>query len=79
MCHKNMPLNCIYWIGMFSQMCVIYEITDMNYVTSSTVHIFDISLNKYGWHIANIAHKVNMLTEQTNPTSLIHMPKCKQL
>ena len=32
---------------------IMYDITGTNYSTTSTVHIFDILLNKYGCHIPN--------------------------
>ena len=34
--------------------CATYEVTTINHVRKSTVYIFDILLNKYGYYIAYI-------------------------
>ena len=41
--------------------CTTYEVTTSNHVTMCTVHIFYISLNNCGCHIANTCHMANML------------------
>ena len=46
---------------MYIHICATYEITEINHVTMGTVHIFDVSLSKYGCHIAHICSTTLLL------------------
>ena len=43
-----------------------------NLYSNFTVHIFDMSLNKYGCHITNMSHIIIMLNGHTD-ISILHM------
>ena len=50
----------------------MYEVTGINHVKKCTEYIFDISLNNYDSHMANVAHTVNMLNRHID-TTCVHM------
>ena len=44
---------------MYTPICATYEVTGINHMTMGIVHIFYISLNKYGCHIICIYVQVH--------------------
>ena len=46
---------------MYAYICATYEFNAINHVKMNTVHIFDISLNKCGCHVAHICSTALLL------------------
>ena len=77
MCHKYSPKLYMYHMcdiydmniyGMYAQNYITSEITGINYLISSIVHIYHISLNKYSYQTVNIGHASIMLDRHIEPT-----------
>ena len=58
--HKCLTFDRLIW-KMYIQICATYEVTTNNHVTVSTVHIFDILMNKYACRIAHLYPSVLLL------------------
>ena len=57
---------------IYTHICAKYDVTPIHHVTRNNIHIFDISLNKYGCPTANIAQTAKMLYGHIDPT-LLHV------
>ena len=69
-CPQNLTLMPYIWHAYMGDECNIYAICEATAITRSTVHIFDITLNKHGCHTLHIAHTANMLDGNIDPTFL---------
>ena len=58
---------------MYTHIYVAYEVTGINHGIRSTVHIFDILLNKYSYNITNTVHTAYMLYGHINLTFLAQL------
>ena len=57
-----------YLNGIYGRcICTTYKVTAINHATRNTLHVYDISLNKYGFHIANVTQTAKISNGQKTP------------